>query len=146
VKIPDVNLLLYAADRQSPQHEAANRWLTEAFAAPAGVGFAWLALVGFIRLSTRTGVFPQALAVEQAMAAVHHWLACPGAQVVHAGPRHAALLGRLLLGAGTAGNLTNDAHLAAIALEHGAVVGTFDRDFLRFAGLGVDFLGAHPRH
>ena len=141
MKLPDVNVLLHVVDRTAPQHAAAAHWMVQAFAAQGGVGFTWVALLGFLRLSTRPAVFPRCLTVEQALAVQHDWLTQPGARLLHPGPRHAALLGRLLLGAGTAGNLTTDAHIAAVAIEHGATVGTFDRDFRRFAGLEVDLLG-----
>ena len=141
MKIPDVNVLIYVADRGSPQHARAAQWLADAFEAPAGVGFAWVALLGFVRITTRPGVFSNPLPVTSAVRAVDHWLRQPGAQIAQPGPRHAALLGRLLLAAGAGGNLTTDAHLAALALEHGAAIGTFDRDFRRFAGIAIDWLG-----
>jgi toxin-antitoxin system PIN domain toxin len=90
--------------------------------------------VGFLRLSTRRGIFPRPLSVEDAVRVIAHWLGHPRAQVAHPGERHAEILGRLLKPAGTAGNLTTDAHLAALAVEHGATVLSFDRDFARFAG------------
>lgn len=140
MKLPDTNVLLHAVNRQAPRHAVALQWLQAAFAAPAGVGLAWAALLGFVRLATRSGIYAQPLQAQQALQVLNHWLAQPGARVLTPGPGHAALLGRLLLGAGTAGNLVGDAHLAALALEHGAEVGTFDRDFARFAGLRVQLL------
>lgn len=140
MKLFDTNVLLYATNSASPQHGVASRWLTRAFADAAGVGFAWLALIGFLRLSTRSGILARPLSAEQALNAVHGWLSHPSAQVLQPASRHAALLGRLLLGAGTAGNLTNDAHLAAIAIEHGATLVSFDKDFERFAGLDFEHL------
>ena len=86
----------------------------------------------FLRLSTRRGVFPKPLSVEDALRVIEQWIEHPQAQVVHPGERHAQILGRLLRSAGTAGNLTTDAHLAALAIEHGATVVSFDRDFARF--------------
>ena len=74
-------------------------------------------------------------AVDDALRVIEHWLGHPQAQVVHSGERHVLVLGRLLRSAGTAGNLTTDAHLAALAIEHGATVLTFDRDFARFEGV-----------
>jgi len=142
MKIPDVNVLIHVADRGAAQHERAVRWLADAFDRPAGVGFAWVALLGFIRITTRPGVFTRPLPVASALTMVDHWLAQPGAQIVHPGPRHAALLGRFLLTAGTGGNLTTDAHFAALAVEHGATIGSFDRDFQRFVGVDLDWLGA----
>ena len=140
MKIPDVNVLINVAHIGAAQHHRAADWMADAFEQPAGVGFAWVALLGFVRITTRPGAFAQPMAVASALAIIDHWLTQPGAQVVHPGPRHAGLLGRLLLTAGTAGNLTTDAHLAAIAIEHGATVGSFDRDFRRFAGLALDCL------
>jgi predicted nucleic acid-binding protein len=68
------------------------------------------------------------------------WLSQPTASILNPGARHAGILGRLLLAAGAAGNLVSDAHLAALAIEHGAELGSFDRDFARFAGLRVQLL------
>jgi toxin-antitoxin system PIN domain toxin len=101
---------------------------------------AWGALLGFIRLSTRPGILARPLSVEDGMRAVHYWLDHPRTQVLHPTPRHALLLGRLLTGAGAARNLSTDAHLAALAIEHGATLGSFDRDFERFAGLDFELL------
>jgi hypothetical protein len=80
------------------------------------------------------------LAVEDALAAVREWLGAPGARVLHPGERHEPILSRLLVAAGAGGNLTTDAHLAALAIEHGATLGSFDRDFERFAGLDFEAL------
>ena len=141
MKLPDTNVLLYAVNADAEQHPTASRWLAEAFDAPGGVGLCWVALLGFIRISTRAGIFAQPLSVEDALQVVDHWLSQPTAQVLEPGARHAAILGRLLVGAGAAGNLTNDAHLAALAIEHGAILGSFDRDFQRFAGVEHEWLG-----
>lgn len=135
MKLPDVNVLVAAAHQQAVNHLAARRWLEDAYDGTERVGLTWVALIGFIRVSTRRGIFEQPLSVEAALGAVDQWLAHPGAIVLSPGRRHAALLASLLLGAGTAGNLTTDAHLAAIAIEHGATLASFDRDFQRFAGL-----------
>jgi hypothetical protein len=133
--LPDVNTLLYAVNSSSDQHVAALKALRQSFADPRGVAFAWTALLAFLRLSTRRGIFPNPLSVDDALRVIEHWLGHPQAQVVHPGERHAQVLGRLLRSAGTAGNLTTDAHLAALAIEHGATVLTFDRDFARFEGV-----------
>ena len=138
---PDTNVLLYAVNADAEQHSTAARWLAEAFDAPGGVGLCWMVLLGFIRISTRAGIFAQPLSVESALRVVDHWLAQPTAQILEPGARHSVLLGCLLVGAGAAGNLTNDAHLAALAIEYGAIIGSFDRDFQRFAGVGHEWLG-----
>ncbi len=133
--LPDANTLLYAVNRSSDQHPAALKALRQSFNDPRGVAFAWTALLAFLRLSTRRGIFPRPLSVEDALRVVDHWLGHPQAQVAHPGERHAHILGRLLRSAGTAGNLTTDAHLAALAIEHGATILSFDRDFARFEGV-----------
>jgi uncharacterized protein len=140
MKLPDVNVLLCAANNASSEHKQARTWLESAFNEPGGVGFAWVALLGFIRLATRRGIFAKPLAVEDALSVVRAWLAEPQASVLHPTERHAAILARLLIAAGTGGNLTTDAHLAALAIEHGAALGSFDRDFERFSGLAFEAL------
>ena len=131
--LPDVNTLLFAVNSASDQHRAALKALQDGYATPRGVAFAWIALLAFLRLSTRGGIFPAPLSVEDALRVIEHWLDHPNAQVVHPGERHAEVLRRLLLAAGTACNLTTDAHLAALAIEHDATIASFDRDFARFA-------------
>lgn len=140
MRLPDVNVLVNAVAEDSPHHLTARRWLEESLARPQGVGMAWLVLVGFLRISTRAGIAEPPLAVDQAVSVVDEWLLHPHACIVHPGERHAGLLGRLLVAAGSAGNLTNDAHLAALAIEHSAEVLTFDRGFARFAGLRYKLL------
>jgi uncharacterized protein len=133
--LPDVNTLLHAVNSSTKEHAAALRALRVGFGDPGGVAFAWTALLAFLRLSTRRGIFPRPLSVDEALHVVENWLRHPHAQVVHPGEKHAEVLGGLLRSAGTAGNLTTDAHLAALALEHGAVLVSFDRDFARFTGV-----------
>jgi hypothetical protein len=140
MRTPDVNVLLYAVNSDSAQHKAATSRLAESFARPQGIGFGWMALLGFLRLSTRSGIFARPLGIEQALSVVDIWLSQPTASILNPTDRHAGVLGRLLLGAGSAGNLVSDAHLAALAIEHGAELGTFDRDFTRFAGLRLQWL------
>ncbi len=140
MKLPDTNLLVYAINIASPVRPQAAQWLEDAFNGGAGVGFAWLALVGFVRLTTQRSVLPRPLTVVQALGLMDEWLTHPRAKILAPSARHADLLSKLLLVAGSAGNLTNDAHLAALALEHDATVGTFHRDFKRFPGVKVDLL------
>ena len=94
-------------------------------------------LLAFLRLVTKVGLFPQPLTVAQASAIVRQWLEHPNGVVLEPGPRHAALLLGLLSEVGAGGNLVNDAHLAALALEHEAAVVSYDNDFSRFRGLRV---------
>jgi uncharacterized protein len=135
MQIVDANVLLYAVNRDAPQHEAARTWLDTALSDVRTVGFAWVALLAFLRLSTRAGLFPKPLAVDDAIEVVQGWLSQPAAILVHPTARHLAVLHGLVRPVGMAGNLLTDAHLAALAVEHGAEIVSFDADFGRFPGL-----------
>jgi uncharacterized protein len=137
--LPDVNVLLHTANGDAPQHAVARTALLAAFGA-GPVAITWPALLGFLRLSTRVGILAQPLALTQALSLVQQWLDHPNATLVQPTAQHAAVLGRLLIGAGQGGPLVSDAHLAALAIEHGATMLSFDRDFGRFAGLRFDAL------
>lgn len=132
MKVVDANVLLYAVSERSRHHETARRWLAEALSGAEAVALPWLSLLAFIRVATNPQIFPRPLTVEQATATVEAWLGAPCAITLEPSTRHLAVLTALLTEAGTAGNLTNDAHLAALALEHAAEVVTFDRDLARF--------------
>jgi hypothetical protein len=135
VILPDVNLLLYAVDSTSARHEQARRWVEAALSGTESVALAWSVLTAFVRLSTRPAVFLHPLAVDQAFDLVDGWLAQPAVVIVHPTHRHHVVLRDLLEPLGTAGNLVPDAHLAALAIEHGAELLSSDHDFARFAGL-----------
>lgn len=132
MKIVDANVLLYAVNSESTQHRPAHAWLTQALQGGQLLGLPWVSLLAFIRLSTNPRVFPAPLSVSQAMDAVDIWLASRSAVTVEPTTRHLRVLRGLLQEAGAGGNLTTDAHLAALCIEHGAAVATFDRDFARF--------------
>lgn len=135
MKLPDLNLLLYAIDEEAPRHEPARGWLEETLSGTEEVGFAWIVLLGFVRISTNPAVFEQPLEGNEALDYVDEWLAQPVATVVNPTERHPSFLRELLEPLGTAGNLTSDAHLAALAIEHGAELCSCDTDFARFAGV-----------
>ncbi len=135
MKLTDVNLLLYALDADAPRHRAARRWLEEQLSGTETFAFTWVVLLAFVRLSTNPRVFEKPLEPAEAFDIVEGWLAQPCATVVHPTERHSALLRELLEPLGTAGNLTTDAHLAALAIEHGAELCSCDADFSRFPGL-----------
>ena len=140
MKLPDTNVLVNSVNDFSPSRKPATIWLENAFDDAAGVGFAWLALVGFVRISTQRGVLQTPLEASVALGLMDSWLSHPRARILHPTARHADILARLLLAAGTAGTLTNDAHLAALAIEHNATLGTFDKDFKRFPNIKFDLL------
>ena len=135
MKLPDVNLLIYAIDTRSRKHRPAQLWLERTLSGTEEVGFAWAVLVGFVRISTNPRALERPLTVAEAIQYVDEWLDQPVATFVHPSERHAALLRDLLEPLGTAGNLTSDAHLAALAIEHGAELCSHDTDFARFPGL-----------
>ncbi len=139
--LTDTNVLLHAVNEDSPRHEAARDWLNNALSGAEVVGFAWIALLGFLRIVTKETVFPDPLAPGDALDLIDDWLARPLTAILDPGDGHAAIVRELIERAGTAGDLTSDAHLAAIAIERGARIATFDTDFHRFHGLRVDYLG-----
>jgi toxin-antitoxin system PIN domain toxin len=135
VRIADANVLLYAVNSASEHHRASLRWLDRALSGADAVGFAWVPLLAFVRLTTKLELFPSPLRPDQAMARVADWLSAPSATVVSPGARHTEILSGLLEQLGTGGNLVNDAHLAALAVEHRAGIVSYDSDFGRFDGV-----------
>ena len=135
MKLPDVNLLLYAYDSDSPRQVAAREWLEEMLSGTETVALSWAVMVGFVRIATNRAAFARPWNADAALDVVDEWLAQPVATVVHPTDRHPAVLRDLLTPLGTAGNLTSDAHLAALAIEHGATLYSADNDFSRFSGL-----------
>jgi toxin-antitoxin system PIN domain toxin len=135
VKLLDLNLLLYAVDSDAAPHERARAWFEEVLSGTEAVGFAWTVLLGFARISTNPQIYRQPLSSREALDLIDDWLAQPVVKVVEPTVRHAAILRELLEPIGVGGNLVSDAHLAALAIEHGAELCSRDNDFARFSGL-----------
>ena len=133
--LPDANVLLYAVNSDSPNHDLARSWLDKALSGSRTVAFTWSVLLAFVRLSTHPAIFPRPLEVEEASKQIRAWLRGSTATIVDPGARHFDLLASLLAVSGVGGNLVGDAHLAALAIELGAELVSFDRDFARFSGL-----------
>src|SRR5579864_5210084 len=133
--IPDVNILIYAYDTDSANHEIAKAWWRDALRLSRPVGIPWATSIGFIRLVTNRGVFQRPMAVHEAVVIVRSWLRQPRVRVLIPGEGHGDILFGLLEELGTAGNLTSDAHLAALAMEYQAEVASTDSDFARFPRL-----------
>ena len=128
----DANLLVYAHVASFQQHTRARSWLDEQLNGSTLVGLAWPSLLAFLRLVTNPRVFDRPAPTAQAWAQVQAWLSCDNTWIPHPGERHAALLGEVLAIPGVHANLIPDAHLAALALEHGLMVCSTDSDFARF--------------
>jgi uncharacterized protein len=135
VKLVDANVLLYAVNEDAPHHHSARTWLDDALSGGATVGFAWVVALAFVRLVTKVDLFPHPLSVDEAFDRVDAWLAASTAVVVEPTPRHATVLRDLLGAVGAGGNFVNDAHLAALAVEHRSDVVSYDNDFGRFPGI-----------
>ncbi|MGI8731378.1 MAG: type II toxin-antitoxin system VapC family toxin [Solirubrobacteraceae bacterium] len=135
MKLPDVNLLLYAVDEDSPRFQVAHGWVQDLLGAAETVALPWAVMLAFVRLTTKPAIMTAPYSVEEALDVVDGWLARPNVVVVHPTDRHAAVLRELLGPLGAGGNLTSDAHLAALAIEHGAELCSCDADFSRFSGL-----------
>ena len=132
--IVDVNLLIYAVNEDSPDHKKAKS-LETAVSGPETVGLACIALLAFLRSTTRPGLFQKPLSVDAAFDLVGAWLQQPSVIVPEPTARHLQTMRDLIAPVGTGGNLTSDAHLAALAIEHGAELCSTDNDFGRFSRL-----------
>jgi uncharacterized protein len=135
VIVVDLNLLIYATNEDALVHEQARRWWENLLSSGEAVGLAWTVLLGFMRLTTNPRVMPRSISPEDAIAVIDGWLAQPSVSPLEPTERHWEILKELLSPLGTAGNLTSDAHLAALAIEHGARLFSTDNDFARFPGV-----------
>ena len=134
--IPDTNLLLYAYNTVDRKHTIARTWLESVMNGSEPIGFCWPVLLGFLRLST-SKVFLQPFDTAEAIAIVNRWLAVPHAMVLQPTDRHWILLSDVLSAGQVRGPLVTDAEIATCAIEHGGVLHSADRDFLRFPKLKV---------
>jgi uncharacterized protein len=130
----DANLLLYAFDLSSSHHRKARNWLETTLSRPEPVALSWASILAFLRIGTTPGLLQRPLAIATAAAVVSQWLARPNLKVLNPDDRHWEVLNRLLIEGQAQGPLVTDAHLAALAVEHGATIATVDRDFARFPG------------
>ena len=133
--VPDANLLIYAYNEDVRVHAAAANWLEKLLSGTETVGFSWVVMLAFLRISTKRGLNQTPLYPGAALDIVDSWLNAPPARVIHPTDRHTAVLRDLMEGLGITGDLASDAHLAALAIEHGALVHSADSDFARFPGL-----------
>jgi toxin-antitoxin system PIN domain toxin len=144
VKLVDLNILLYAINRDSAHHERIRRWWENALGGDEPVGLAWVVLLGFLRLATNPRVFPSPLAPEDALERVYSWLNHANTRVVTETEDQWLILRGLISESGTSGNLTTDAHLASLAIANGATLVSCDTDFARFSHLRWENPAATP--
>ncbi|WP_250505355.1 type II toxin-antitoxin system VapC family toxin [Bowdeniella massiliensis] len=133
--IVDANVLLYAVDDRSHFHSAARTWLDEAMNGVERVGLPWVSLMAFQRIITHPRVTESPLTPTDAWSYITDWLDADQAWLPTPGDRHRDILGRLLTDGDLHGNLVTDAHLAALAIENGTSICSFDSDFARFPDL-----------
>jgi len=133
--LPDINLLVYAYNRDAPGHVKARAWWESALSSPEAVGLPWAVLLGYLRVMTHPRILLRPASPIRAIEHIRSWLEQSSVQVLHPGPRHLEILESLLAHTTVAGNLTTDLHLAALAIEYQAVLHSNDADFSRFPGL-----------
>ena len=133
--LPDVNILIYAYDAPSKDHARARPWWESQLNGSQMIGLSWVAVLGFIRLLTSPRIYQNPYTPPEILAIVKTWLEQPHVRIIHPSDQHFHLLEKLIEQLGTAGNLTTDAHLAALAMERGLILQTTDADFARFPGL-----------
>lgn len=135
VLIPDINILIYAYDSDSRHHAAARTWWEMTLNSDRPVALPWATILGFIRIMTHPRIQQRPMRVSDCLRRVQAWLDQPHVELLSPGEHHVAILFGFLANLGTAGNLTTDAHLAAIAVEYQAELASTDADFARFPGL-----------
>jgi uncharacterized protein len=131
----DANILLYAEDSLNPHHIQAREWWDGRLSQSERTCLCWTVLSAFIRIGTNPRVFDKPLTLKQAIARVQSWLDQPCIRVIRPTEQHWRIFQQMLIGGRAAANLVTDAHLAAIALEHGCELITTDSDFARFPKL-----------
>ena len=131
----DANVLIYAHHAGVAEHQRSKDWLKTTLESGEPVGFAWITLLAFLRITTSPKPFPAPFTAQEAASVVTGWLGNSSASVLHPTDRHWPILGKLIAESQSRGPLVMDAHLAALAIEHGATLCTTDRDFTRFKGL-----------
>jgi uncharacterized protein len=135
VILVDANVLLYAEDQQSPYHMMAREWWDAQLSGASPVCLCWTVLGAFIRIGTNPRVFEHPLSLDQALSRVQSWLDQPCTRIIHPTDRHWIIFQKMLIEGQAVANLVTDAHLAALASEHGCELISTDTDFSRFPGI-----------
>jgi uncharacterized protein len=135
VILVDANILIYASDARSERHDQARDWLDGQLSGDSRVALPWQSLLAFLRIVTSPRIFERPQSVKGAWQQVEQWLQCDSAWIPVPGPAHRSILGDFVTDLGGGAKLIPDAHLAALAIEHGLTVCSSDGDFARFKGL-----------
>ncbi|QDU86825.1 Ribonuclease VapC37 [Pirellulimonas nuda] len=135
MKLIDTNVLIFAANKQSPNHGRVRRWCIEATASGEPIGLPWIAALGFLRISTSPHVFSPPLSMAEALSYLRDWLAIPSVKIVDDPPEHWEWLANVLIDTGWLGKKVTDASLASLALCQNASLVSCDQDFSRVKGL-----------
>ncbi len=130
--VVDSNLLIYAYTATSPEHVPARRWVESVFSGKDPVRIPWSTVHAFLRITTQSSLFERPFTIAEAAAIIESWMEQPSVAILQPGGRYWSILRRLLRDSQIRGNLVMDAHLAALALEHGGTLFTTDKDFARF--------------
>jgi uncharacterized protein len=131
----DANLLIYAYDTSCPDHSKARAWVESVFSGEEDIGLPWPCISAFLRVLTYRAPKMERFTMPQALSFVDQWLQLPNVRPLSAGEHHWSFFRDMLASGDACGKLTSDAVLAALALEHGGVLYSNDRDFARFPGL-----------
>ena len=137
--IPDANLLVYAHYSGAMEHSLAAAWLEGVLSGSDTVGLSWSTILAFLRVTTTPKLFDRPYQLHESVSIAGSWLAHNNVHIIHPTDRHWTILSGLLPNSRARGSLIMDAHLAALAIEHGATLCTNDRDFARFPGLKVEY-------
>lgn len=135
----DANLVLYACWPSSKHHESARVWLEQRMRRNVQLLLSWNVIIAFLRIVSDTRVSRHAMSMQQAIRTVSYLLDQPNVSILAPGERHWEVFSKLLDHGQVRGALVSDAHLAALAMEHGARLATNDLDFRRFAGLETEY-------
>ena len=129
---PDANIILYAYNEDAPKHSEAKRWLEEKLSSSASFGLSWQVITAFLLISTNPKAFPQPFDLPEAIEIVDEWITLPNIEILTPTANHWTIFQNLIIEGQTKSALMMDAHLAALAIEHGATLATTDSDFQKF--------------
>lgn len=132
---PDANIILYAYNEDAAKHEEAKEWFEEQLSQPADFGMSWQVITAFLRISTNPKAFPHPFGLQEAVDIVAEWLQHPRIVILSPTENHWDIFQDLIKEGQTKAALMMDAHLAALAIEHGATLATTDNDFSKFSSL-----------